>query len=49
LEAGVENLFDKEYRDHLSGRNRTIQSDIALGEKLPGAGRGAYITVRFNP
>lgn len=49
LEAGVENIFDKAYRDHLSGRNRTVQPDVALGEKLPGAGRGAYITVRFHP
>ena len=45
LSAGVENLLNKDYRDHLSGRNRTVQPDIAIGEKLPSAGRGAYISI----
>ena len=45
LSAGIENLLDKDYRDHLSGRNRTVQRDIAIGEKLPSAGRGAYISI----
>lgn len=45
LSVGVENLLDKDYRDHLAGRNRTVQPDIALGEKLPSAGRGAYISM----
>lgn len=46
LEAGVENLFDRDYRPHLAGRNRVADSDVALGERLPGAGRGAFVTVK---
>jgi iron complex outermembrane receptor protein len=46
LEAGVENLFDRDYRAHLAGRNRVGDSDVALGERLPGAGRGAFVTLK---
>lgn len=46
LEAGVENLFDRDYRVHLAGRNRVADSDVALGERLPGAGRGAFVTLK---
>ena len=46
LEAGVENLFDRDYRAHLAGRNRVAGSDVALGERLPGAGRGAFVTLK---
>ncbi|MFT4913015.1 MAG: iron complex outermembrane receptor protein [Brevundimonas sp.] len=46
LEAGVENLFDRDYRAHLAGRNRVAESDVALGERLPGAGRGVFLTVK---
>ncbi len=46
LEAGVENLFDRDYRDHLAGRNRVADSDVAFGERLPGAGRGAFLTLK---
>lgn len=45
LSAGIENLLDKNYRDHLAGRNRTIQPDVTIGEKLPSAGRGIYISI----
>jgi iron complex outermembrane receptor protein len=43
LEAGVENLFNRFYQPHLSGLNRTGASDVAVGERLPGAGRGAWL------
>lgn len=46
IEAGVENLFDAEYAPHLAGRNRVGASDVAIGERLPGAGQGGW--VRFN-
>jgi iron complex outermembrane receptor protein len=46
LEAGVENLFDRDYRPHLAGRNRVAESDVAPGERLPGAGRGAFLTLK---
>ena len=43
LTAGVENLLDQVYRDHLSGYNRNGLSDVAVGERVPGAGRGAFV------
>ncbi|ALE17466.1 TonB-dependent receptor [Altererythrobacter epoxidivorans] len=43
LGAGVENLFDTWYQPHLAGVNRVGASDVALGEKLPGAGRGVWV------
>lgn len=46
LEAGVENLFDRDYRAHLAGRNRVADSDVGLGERLPGAGRGVFLTLK---
>jgi iron complex outermembrane recepter protein len=39
---GVNNVFDRQYRDHLSGYNRAMNSDIALRERLPGLGRNFY-------
>jgi iron complex outermembrane receptor protein len=49
LEAAVQNLLDREYRDHLTGLNRAGGSDIPVGERLPGAGRSvaAGLTYRF--
>jgi iron complex outermembrane receptor protein len=43
LSAGVENLLDHKYEDHLAGYNRISGSDVALGSRLPGAGRGVFI------
>lgn len=39
---GVNNLLDKNYEDHLSGYNRTINPDIAIDQRLPGLGRNIY-------
>jgi iron complex outermembrane receptor protein len=43
LSAGVENLLDQKYKDHLSGYNRIAGSDVPLGERVPGAGRGVFL------
>lgn len=43
LSAGVENLLDHKYEDHLAGYNRITGSDVPLGSRLPGAGRGAFV------
>ncbi len=43
LDAGVENLFDAYYQPHLSGVNRVGASDVALGDRLPGPGRGVWV------
>jgi iron complex outermembrane receptor protein len=37
--AGVDNLADRHYVDHLGGVNRVTGSDVAVGERIPGAGR----------
>ena len=43
--AGLDNLFDKGYRDFLAGYNRATGSDIDVGQRLPGAGRNAYVSL----
>ncbi|MAP95268.1 MAG: TonB-dependent receptor [Ponticaulis sp.] len=48
LSAGVENLFDQVYRDHLSGYNRNGFGDVPLGERLPGPGRGAFVRLSLS-
>jgi iron complex outermembrane recepter protein len=48
INAGVENLFDKSYIDHLSGFNRVQNSDVPLGQRLPGPGRNVYITLNYD-
>ena len=45
FECGIENLFDKRYADHLGGVNRVAGSDVAMGAKIPGAGRFAYSSI----
>lgn len=39
LEADVVNLFDKRFAEHLGGVNRVMASDVAVGERIPSAGR----------
>lgn len=47
LSAGVENLADKVYSDHLAGINRVGGNpDIAVGERLPAFGRNFF--ARFD-
>lgn len=48
LDAGVENLFDKYFVEHLAGYNRNSGSDVALGARLPGAGRSAFVRLRWQ-
>ena len=43
LSAGVENLLDEVYQDHLSGYNRNGFGDVEIGERVPGAGRGVFL------
>lgn len=40
---GIENVFDKYYRDHLAGYNRNGDSSIPVGDRLPGSGRNFYL------
>lgn len=48
LSAGIENLLDQVYRDHLSGYNRNGFGDVALGTRVPGAGRGAFVRLSLK-
>ena len=44
LSAGVNNIFDRYYENHLGGYNRNnSNADIAVGDRIPGLGRSAYI------
>ncbi|MBT8040259.1 MAG: TonB-dependent receptor [Gammaproteobacteria bacterium] len=43
LGLGVENLFDKVYRDHLGGYNRVRESDVPLGARIISMGRNLYL------
>lgn len=46
IDAGIENLFNRRYAEHLAGYNRNAASDVALGARLPGTGRSAYVRLR---
>ena len=48
LSAGVENLFDKYYADHLGGINRVSGGDVAVGAHIPGAGRFLYLAGEYG-
>lgn len=48
IQAGVTNLFDREYQNHLGGYNRVTNDDIAVGERLPGLGRSVYAGLNFS-
>lgn len=48
LRSGVKNLFDRYYAAHTSGRNRSGDSDIGLGEAIPGLGRAFYLSMAIN-
>ncbi len=48
LAAGVDNLLDKRYEDHLGGYNRVINPDIALGARLPGSGSNIFARLIYT-
>lgn len=48
ITVGVENIFDKEYENHLSGVNRVAASDVAVGERVPGPGRNYFATLQYR-
>ncbi len=48
LSGGVENLFDRDYEQHLAGYNRVQNSDVAVGDRLPGTGRNLFLKVSFH-
>ncbi len=48
LDANIENLFDNNYTQHLAGYNRVSGSDVALGDRISGAGRSAFIRLHWT-
>jgi iron complex outermembrane receptor protein len=48
VSAGLENIFDKQYQGHLNGYNRIADSDVAMGERLPGTGRSLYLRIQLK-
>ncbi|MCY7294765.1 TonB-dependent receptor [Alteromonas sp. a30] len=48
LQAGVDNLFDREYARHLSGINRAIGGDVAVGDKVLAEGRNLFVKVQYQ-
>tara|TARA_B110000259_G_scaffold23263_1_gene23932 strand:- start:503 stop:1855 length:1353 start_codon:yes stop_codon:yes gene_type:complete len=48
LAAGVDNVLDKRYEDHLGGYNRAINPDIALGARLPSYGANIFARVMYT-
>jgi len=47
VELGIENLLDEHYAPHLGGINRVAASDLAVGQRIPGAGRFGYANVSW--
>ena len=45
--AGIDNVLDNGYIDHLAGFNRVVDSDVAVGQRLPGRGRNLYLRARY--
>lgn len=48
LDAGIENLFDRSYVEHLAGYNRAFGSDVAVGDRMPGTGRSGFARLRLR-
>ncbi|BAJ03720.1 TonB-dependent receptor [Shewanella violacea] len=48
VKAGVNNLFDTEYEDHLAGYNRVMGGDLMPGERMPGTGINAWLTGEYR-
>lgn len=48
LRAGIDNILDHEYRNHLGGYNRVNSSDIAVMNRLPAQGIGAWAELSYN-
>ncbi len=48
VSAGIENLLDKGYQDHLAGYNRIAGSDVAIGERLFGYGRNLTVAISLS-
>lgn len=48
ISVGLENLFDREYEQHLAGYNRVRDGDVPVGNRLPGPGRGLFVKLHYR-
>ena len=48
ISAGVENLFDEDYVDHLTGFNRVMNSTVPIGSRMFGRGRNFFGRAQFQ-
>jgi len=48
ISMGLENILDHEYQNHLGGYNRIRNSDVGVGERLPGTGRNIYLRLQIQ-
>ncbi len=48
LRAGVDNLLDREYQNHLGGYNRVKGTDIPVMSRLPSEGMSAWLDVTYS-
>jgi iron complex outermembrane receptor protein len=48
ISMGLENVLDQYYRNHMGGYNRIGNSDVQVGERLPGTGRNVYFRVQLK-
>lgn len=48
VSAGIENLGNRTYADHLTGYNRVLDSDVGVGERIPGLGRNVFLRLSLT-
>jgi len=48
LSAGVDNVFNREYQEHLGGYNRAANPDLSKGERLSAYGTNMFIRAEFS-
>lgn len=48
VSLGVENLFDRQYINHLSGFNRIMGSSVSVGDRVPGVGISFFGKVEYR-
>jgi iron complex outermembrane receptor protein len=48
IEAGIENLFDREYHEHLTREALLPEGDLKPGDEVPGPGRGFHLAVKAS-
>jgi len=48
LRAGVDNLLDREYQNHLGGYNRVKETEIPVMSRLPSEGVSAWAEVTYS-